>query len=735
MRPMKESLFLISDALRLSAHVLTNDPNQLTGQLFGRMLSINSSEIQNFLRRAKNSTSHPWLHPLNPALSQVDEPLIWTLTGHPSGVNCVAITPDGQTAVSGSGARWEKGTVLKIWNLGAGQEIASFEGPFDGFKAVAITPDGKRAVIGCGDGTVGIWDLAQGYLLHRMKEHRSDVNDVAVTPDGLWAVSCSDETAQGENVLLWDIEQGRKIRGIRFTDEKGLWLEEKRQGYKRGTLSSTLKIHCILVTPNGRFAVFGWEGVRRGWSVWDLRRNKISRDVICGAVNAVAILPNGKSVITASGAKLKIWDLKSGVEKQSLIGHSEWKSGQTFTTGRESEIQAIAVTRDGRKAVSASSDRTLKLWNLLEGKDEIAFIGHSGSVNAVALTENGHMAVSGSSDKTVKVWDLKRVKVPSVSIGHFLKINTLSISPDGRLLVSGSDDNTIKVWDLEKHQEICTLKGHRGAVLAVVVTPDNRYAVSSADLNDGMLRLWDLVRGEPVGCLKTVNDSIRALALTPDGRAAVYGFGAGVVRIDDYRISIGQTLKIWNLDEREAKDLSVGGSPIYDVMDEPDPLEHQTIRTLAVLPDNKRVITGSTDKTLKIWDLKTWAHLHTLSGHSNSVQSVAVTQDGNYAVSGSADRTVRIWDLIKNKLVSTLVGHTESVSSVSLTPCNSYIVSASLDSSLRVWGLTSGELIASFTGEGGLISCAVAPDGKTIVAGDVSGRLLFLRLHIPVFCD
>lgn len=730
---MKENLFLISDALRLSAHVLTNDPNQLTGQFFGRMLSINSTEILDFLRRAKNSTSHPWLSPLNPALSQVDEPLIWTLTGHPSGVNCVAIAPDGQTAVSGSGSRWEKGTVLKIWDLGVGQEIASIEGPFNGFKAVAITLDGRHAVTGCGDGTVRIWDLEQGgALVHSMKEHRSDVKDVAVTPDGRWAVSCSDETAQSENLLLWDIELGRKIRGIRFTDKEGIRLEEKRQGYRPGTLSSPLKIHCISVTPNGRFAVFGWDGVRKGWTIWDLKRNKISRTMIVGSINAIAVLPDGKNVIMASGAKLKIWGLKSGAEKQSLAGHNGWKPGQTFMTGGETDILAVAVSQDGRKVVTSSADRTLKLWNLQEAREEISYVGHSGPVNAVALTDNGHLAVSGSSDKTIKVWDLKRAKVPSISIGHFLKINTLSISPDGRLLVSGSDDNTIKVWELEKRQEICTFTGHRGSVMAVAVTSDNRYVVSSADLNDGTLRMWDLIKGDQVGCLKSVKDSIRALALTPDGRKAVYGFGAGIVRIDDCRLSIGQTLKAWNLDDREAEDRSIDGIPIYDVMDEPDPMDHHTLQTLAVMPDNKRIITGSTDKTLKILALKTWAPLNTLSGHSGSVQSVAVTRDGKFAVSGSTDQTVRIWDLIKNKPVFTLVGHTGIVSCVSLTPCDSYIVSVSLDSSLKIWELANGKLIASFTGEGGLTSCAVAPDGITIVAGDVSGRLIFLHLHSPV---
>jgi WD40 repeat protein len=728
---MKECLPLLRDAIQLSTHVLTHDPSQIAGQLSGRLLSIDSPDIQDFLKRVGGAKSSPWLRPLNPALSQVGGPLVCTLTGHLSGVNCVAVTPDGQIAVSGSGSPW--GGVrpaLKIWNLNIKQKVVSLEGSYVGFSSVAITTDGKCTVTGCFDRTVRVWDLEKGNLVHSLEGHPGEVRDVAVIPDGRRAVSCCEEVLKGENLILWDIEQGRKIHGLCFADEKGVRQQEKRDGLRRGTLSSPLDIHCISVTPDGRFAVFGWSGVRKGWAVWDLKRNKISRVVlIWGGINAVATLPDGQHIITASGGSMQIWRLKSGKEKSRLKEHSTWKPGQTSKTAGEDDIRKIAITSDGRKAVTASADRTLKLWDLERGVEVTNLIGHSEPVNSVALSEDGYRAVSGSSDRTVKVWDLRRAKAPEVPIGHLSSVNALSITPDGRFLVSGSHDRTVKVWNLEKRQEIHTLKGHRGAVLAVAVTPDSRYAVSGADLNDRTLRLWDLAKGEQAGCLKIVDDSITALAVTRDGRYAVYGLGAGIVHVDGYKLSIPQTIKRWDLSEREGEDRGVYGSPIYDVMDEPDPMERKAIQALAVMPDCRRVITGSNDKFLKIWDLKTGTWLHTLSGHERSVNSVAVTQDGRYAVSGSADGTVRTWDLIKNKPVLVLAGHTEGVFCVAFTPDSRRLVSVSDDASLRVWDMASGELLTSFTGEGGLMSCAVAPDGKTIVAGDVAGHLIFLHLH------
>jgi WD40 repeat protein len=70
-------------------------------------------------------------------------------------------------------------------------------------------------------------------------------------------------------------------------------------------------------------------------------------------------------------------------------------------------VNAVAVTADGKRAVSGSSDRTLKVWDLQSGQEERTLSGHAGGVNAVAVTADGKRAVSGSSDRTLKVWDLQ----------------------------------------------------------------------------------------------------------------------------------------------------------------------------------------------------------------------------------------------------------------------------------------------------------------------------------------
>lgn len=121
--------------------------------------------------------------------------------------------------------------------------------------------------------------------------------------------------------------------------------------------------------------------------------------------------------------------------------------------------------------------------------------------------------------------------------------------------------------------------------------------------------------------------------------------------------------------------------------------------------------------------------LRTIIGHTNSVNSIAVTADSKLVISGSDDNTVRIWNLETGEEVLILTGHTKAVTSVAVTWNESRVISASSDHTLKVWDLSSWELIASFTGESALRCCAVAPDGVTIVAGEASGRVHFLRLE------
>ncbi len=147
--------------------------------------------------------------------------------------------------------------------------------------------------------------------------------------------------------------------------------------------------------------------------------------------------------------------------------------------------------------------------------------GHGAGVLAVAVTPDGRRAVSGSSDKTLKVWDLEQGALLATLEGHGAQVWAVAVTPDGRRAVSGSDDATLKVWDLEQGALLATLEAHGGGVKAVAVTPDGRRAVSGSD--DRTLKVWDLEQGALLATLEGHGDRVWAVAVTPDGRRAVSG--------------------------------------------------------------------------------------------------------------------------------------------------------------------------------------------------------------------
>ncbi len=129
-----------------------------------------------------------------------------------------------------------------------------------------------------------------------------------------------------------------------------------------------------------------------------------------------------------------------------------------------------------------------------------------------------------------------------------------------------------------------------------------------------------------------------------------------------------------------------------------------------------------------MWDLETGRLERTLEGHQSSVSAVAITPDGRRVVSGSWDTTLKVWDLETGQQERTLKGHQGWVSAVAITLDGRRVVSGSWDNTLKVWDLETGALICTFICEGRVDCAAVAPHGRTVVAGDAAGRVCFLRL-------
>jgi WD40 repeat protein len=444
------------------------------------------------------------------------------------------------------------------------------------------------------------------------------------------------------------------------------------------------------------------------------------------AVTAVAVSADGRLAVSAShyyDETLKVWELDSGRELRTLKGHS-------------GPVTGVAVSADGRLAVSASWDKTVKVWELDSGRELRTLSGHTSLVTAVAVTPDGKLAVSGAY-RELKVWELDSGRELR-TLEHRYGVNGVAVSADGRRAVSACSEGSVRVWELDSGREPCTLTGHNGEVHGVAVSADGRLAVSaSADVR---LKVWELDSGRELCALTGHSDEVHGVAVSADGRLAVSA-------------SADKTLKVWDLGSgRELRTLKGHSGRVHGVAvsadgrravstswdhtlkvwelgsgREPSTLtRHKSeVHGVAVSADERLVVSASGDHTLKVWDMASGRELHTLTGHSDRVTGVAVSADGRRAVSASEDHTLKVWELDGGRELRTLTGHSDWVSCVAVSAGGRLlVVSASRDHTLKVWELDSGRELRTLTGHSSdVFRVTVTPDGRRAVSTSADGTL------------
>ena len=623
--PDQPGLTLVQATIRLSAHVLAVDPDQLPAQLAGRTIGRREPELARLRAAARAWPHSAWLCPIWPTLAQPGEALRQALTGHTGPVHAVAVTGDGRTAVSGGG----DGTV-RVWDLtgtAAPRVLTGHTGPV---HAVAVTGDGRTAVSGGGDGTVRVWDLTRTAAPRVLTGHTGPVHAVAVSADGRTAVSGGGDGT----VRVWDLT---------------------RTAAPRVLTGHTGPVHAVAVSADGRTAVSGG-GIGHGAvRVWDLTRTAAPRVLTghTGPVHAVAVTGDGRTAVSGGGdGTVRVWDLTRTAAPKVLTGH----------TG---PVHAVAVSADGRTAVSGGGGGTVRVWDLTRKAVPRVLTGHTGPVHAVAVSADGRTAVSGGGigHGAVRVWDLTRTAAPRVLTGHTGAVTAVAVSADGRTAVSVSHQ-IVRVWDLAGTAAPRVLAGHTGAVTAVAVSADGRTAVSGGGAGDGAVRVWDLAGTAAPRVLTGHTGPVHAVAVSADGRTAVSGGVSGAVRVWDLagtaapRVLTGHTSAVYAVAVSADGRTAVSGGVsvrVWDLTRKAVPKvltgHRGGVRAVAVSADGRTAVSGGDDGTVRVWDLAGTAAPKVLTGHTGPVLAVAVSADGRTAVSGGGigDGTVRAWDLADDR--------------------------------------------------------------------------------------
>jgi len=463
------------------------------------------------------------------------------------------------------------------------------------------------------------------------------------------------------------------------------------------------RIEAMALTPDGKQIVSAGDHTLR---IWDLESGQVVRTLTdpTGEISAMTLTSDGKQAISVAHSvehnvtSLTVWDLNTGRELYTHQRHP-WP------------VQARAIIPDFQRIVYESgeyvtispygqtqtiSGHILEIWDLESGQKVHTLIGHTQRVSAVATIPNSKCIVSASADSTPKVWDLESGQLVHTLIGHTAGVNAVATTPDGRWAVSASDDHTLRVWELESGQQVRAMVGHLWEVMVVTISPDGRHVVSASDQD---LKVWDLESGQELHSLRhhvrPHQGPVTAVTFTPDGKRFISA-------------SLDRSLVIWDL---------AGGQVVRTLIGHTG-----GVNAVIVTPDSNQAVSASDDYTLKVWDISIapstrtpgmW-DAFTLMGHGMGVEAVAFTLDGKRAMSASYGE-IKVWDIESGRAVHTLVGP-RAINAAVLTADGKWIVFASANI-LKVWSLESGQETHTLAGHTEYVrALAVTSDSKRVIS-------------------
>jgi WD40 repeat protein len=399
-----------------------------------------------------------------------------------------------------------------------------------------------------------------------------------------------------------------------------------------------------------------------------------------GQINAASFSPDGAILVTASSDRTaRIWDVASHKELAVLQGH-------------EGAIRSTAFSPDGTKILTASEDNTARLWSADGGKELVPPLRHDDSIFSAAFNADGTKVITASIDDTARLWDATTGKELAV-LRHDDDVLSAAFSPDGRTVVTTSYDMTAKLWDVATGAELQTLSGHEAEVNSATFSPDGtRVATTSVD---GTARLWDVASGKELAVLSGHQSWLNSVAFSPDGLKAITTSG-------------DHTARLWNL----------GNSQESVVLSGHD----DEVTSATFSPDGAKVATASKDKTMRLWDAGNGDMLELLRGHDNEIALVKFSPDGSKLVTACKSGTARLWNANSALELAVLRSHEANIYRIYFSPDGTKVATASADATARIWEVPSGKELWVLRGhQDRLKSAAFSPDGTRLATASDDG--------------
>ena len=443
-------------------------------------------------------------------------------------------------------------------------------------------------------------------------------------------------------------------------------------------------------------------------------------------VKAVALSPDGRLALSGSADKtLRLWETNTKHCLRTFEGHTDW-------------VNTVALSADGRLALSGSGDRTLRLWEAATGKCVRIFEGHTDWVTSAALSADGQRALSGSGDKTLRLWEVDTGECCWISEAGAEWITSVALAADGEWALSASVGREVRLWDLRAGRCVRVFDGHSGRVNSVALSADGRWAISGG--HDAVLRVWEVGTGR---CLRTCRGhagSINCVAMIAHGSWALCGDAQGTLRL--WELATGRCLRTFeghtdwinsvalSRDGRWAVTSGVAQSYLWDLGTEPwvsrDGAVPLAVCKLAGGSESTR-IAGRFGNLLLRAKSAASAGRHAeclglvreaqgLPGYKASRQAMDLASLVGRYGVAREPRTLR--------LLYSVEGHGERVNSVALNRRGQWALSGADDKTMRLWDTAAGRCLRTFEGHTGEVTCvALQPIGHSAISGSKDGTV------------
>jgi NACHT domain- and WD repeat-containing protein len=644
------------------SHILSRHSNLVFQQVANELWTKPSIKDRIQHKIDLNSEKRPWTRWIN---NESPEGIcLLTLSGHLDEVLDCAFSPDGRRIVSASSDQ-----TLKLWQTSNGAELITLTGHSQLVRVCKFSPDGNQILSGSSDGTLKVWDVETGQVILTLEGHKGAITSCAFSPDGLQILSGSKD----KTLKLWDARTGSEIatlsgdidcfsgiklccftldgRNIVAQDDSGhLLVWDAVSKVEKVNLKADRTVPSFVSAPDGR--VLFWRTISQGDWFFD------GYDVLTGTgIGEYRISPGNKNfVFSPDGTKI----VAIAFYGDDLFLHDGFTLKTLGKFGSHNDtVNSIAFSPNGNLVISASSDKTLKVWDISKAVEFTRLLENSpasarlrkkserNSIYSCAISPVNRQIAAGHYCG-LDVWDSKGMTLLlecKEDLEKYGSVTSCSFSPDGSIIVSGTY-NMLHVWDGKKGFLLKEVACHHQRITACSFSPNGKYIVSASEKytvhysekekikENGHIVLWAL---ENYSFLEKSNIQDisppllrgRFAVFSPDGLNILTDSDLGYLSL--INVGSGKEIKCFFFDHYlKACAFSPNGEQIVVCTDFNYAKPYELLLVNLEDSDGKEVVIGS---------------------HNAALTACAFSPDGKYVLSGSEDGWVTVWDTqSKNKI-------------------------------------------------------------------------------------